>query len=49
VGHEIRMKGERVPKKTLKEYIAGRRPIGSAHREMVRCSGQGYKEDDEMP
>jgi hypothetical protein len=30
------MKEKRVPKKTVKEYIAERRPIGSAQREMVR-------------
>ena len=37
----MRTKEERVPKKALKDYIEGRRPIGSAQREMVRCSGQG--------
>jgi len=35
------MKEERVPKKTLKGYIEGRRPIGSAQKEMDRCSCEG--------
>jgi len=35
------MKEERVPKKTLKGYIEGRRPTGSAQREMVTSRGQG--------
>jgi len=28
VGHVVRMKDERVPKKALKRYIEGRRPVG---------------------
>jgi len=32
----MRMKEEKVPKKTLQGYTEGRRPIGSAQREMVR-------------
>jgi hypothetical protein len=39
----MRMKEERVPKKTLKVYVEGRRPIGSAQMEMVRCRGQDAK------
>jgi len=37
----MRMKEERVSKKTLKGYTEGRRPIGSAQKEMVRCGCEG--------
>jgi hypothetical protein len=37
----MRMKEERVPKKTPKRDKERRRPVGSAQKEMVRCSGQG--------
>ena len=37
VGHMLRMKDERAPKKALKRYIEGRRPVGRHRgRWMVR-------------
>jgi hypothetical protein len=54
VGHMLRMKDERAPKKALKRYVEGRRPVGrqvpaggelKRQSPMMGCSstGAGYK------
>jgi hypothetical protein len=30
-----------VPKKSVKGYMEGRRPVGRCQRKMVRCGGEG--------
>jgi len=48
MGHVLRVKDETVPRKALKGIQGKEKTSWKAWRKMIRCSGQGCKEDVEI-